>query len=216
MEYSYLRELDEFFCAQFADYVRIAAIRGYSMPEMLTVGQDGNITRKDSKHMRLVYQKDWAELLAQFKEGLADTEFTFGFSFPSLSDRIRDPFRKQTFAKLLPAVLKRYDETAESVGKKLALEPKIWQGIVKGKLYPEKNTVMAVALVCHMQMADVNNLLLVLGLELKPDSVRDIVFEYLIMQKVFNAEMRDRCLAEYRIDTIPIRREEEPAEEGTA
>ena len=204
-----MKELDEFFCTQFCDYVRLSAIEGYKMPEMLTVGPDGNITRLDAKFMRLSYQAEWEQLLARFKEGLADTSFTFDFSYPRFFERTRDRFRKDTFAKLLPVVLKKYDETPESVGEKLTVEPVIWKGIVKGKFYPEKNVVMALALVCRMNMFDVNNLLAVCGFELKGDEVRDVVFEYLVMQKIFNADMRDRCLAEYKLDTIPIRREAE-------
>ena len=209
MEYSYVRELDEFFASQYSDYVKIAAIEGYKMPEMLTVGPDGNITRKESKFMRIVYRENWQEIIANFKAGLEDTEFTFGFSFPSFSDRVKDPFRKLTFAKLLPSVLKKYDVTPESVGEMLSLDERVWRGIVKGKYYPEKCTVMAIALVCRMQIFDVNNLLAACGFELKQDSVRDIVFEYLLTQKIFNADMRDNCLAEYKIDTIPIRRADE-------
>ena len=93
MEYSYVRELDAFFCAQFSDYVRIAAIEGYKMPEMLTVGADGNILRRDPKLMRIAYQEDAQKVLANFKAGLADTEFTFRFRYPSLSER-----RKALFA----------------------------------------------------------------------------------------------------------------------
>ncbi len=209
MEYSYVRELDEFFASQYSDYVKIAAIEGYKMPEMLTVGPDGNITRKESKFMRIIYRENWQEIIANFKAGLEDTEFTFGFSFPSFSDRVKDPFRKLTFAKLLPSVLKKYDVTPESVGEMLSLDERVWRGIVKGKYYPEKCTVMAIALVCRMQIFDVNNLLAACGFELKQDSVRDIVFEYLLTQKIFNADMRDNCLAEYKIDTIPIRRADE-------
>ncbi len=208
MEYSYIRELDEFFAAQFSDYVRIAAIEGYKMPEMLTVDADGNITRKQSEQMRIIHQSDWQTVLANFKAGLADTEFTFNFAYPSFSDRFRDRFRKQTFSKLLPATLKKYDETPESAGKKLDVEELVWKGIVKGKYYPEKNTVMALALAVRMQTFDVNNLLAVCGMELRSDSVRDIVFEYLLNQKIYNEDMRDRCLAEYHIDTIPLKREE--------
>lgn len=204
MEYGFLKQLDEFFAEQYSDYVRITAIEGYCMPEMIVVSSDGNISRKDSKYLRICHQREWEKVLANFKSGLADTEYTFGFSFPPLTERVRDVFRKHTFAKLLPAVLKKYEETPESVGQKLALEPEIWQGIVKGKFYPEKNTVMAVALVSRMQTTDVNNLLAACGYSLRSDSVRDVVFEYLLMQKIFNAEMREKCLAEYRIDTIPI------------
>ncbi len=206
MEYSYLRELDEFFCAQFADYTRIAAIPGYRMPEMLTVGADGNITRKDSRQMRLAYQPDPRAVLENFKAGLEDTHFTFSFSYPRPFEAFKDRFRKYTFAKLLPAILKKYDETPESAGKKLDIEPVVWKGIVKGRLYPEKCTLMAIALVCRMQTPDVNALFSVCGFTLSGENVRDVVFEYLLMQKIFNEEMRDNCLAEYKIDSIPIRR----------
>lgn len=209
MEYGYLKALDEYFCVQFSDYVRIAAIEGYRMPEMLIVGADGNITRRDSEYMRLSHQPDWETLLARFKERLADTDFTFDFRFPTLSERLHDLFEKNTFAKALPEILKKYEETTESVGKRLTLEEKIWRGIERGKLYPEKNTVMAIALVCRMQTADVNKLFALCGFELRQDNVRDVVFEYLIMQKLFNEDMRDRCLREYRIDTLPIRRQAE-------
>ena len=107
---------------------------------------------------------------------------------------------------MLLATLTKYDETWESVGEKLDIEPRFWRMIVKGKLYPEKCTVLALALVCHMRTADLQSLLNVCGFELKKESVRDVVVSYLVEQKVFNAEMRDGCLAEYRITTLPIRR----------
>lgn len=204
MEYSYLRELDEFFCAQFSDYVRLSAIEGYKMPEMVTVGADGNIERKDFKYMRLCYQPEKESVLKAFKAGLTDTEFTFAFTFPSAVARFRDLFRKETFAKTLPGVLKRYGETPASAGEKLALEERVWKGIVKGRLYPEKSTVMALALVCRMKQQDVETLLSVCGFRLSRDNVRDIVFEYLINQGIFNEDMRNACLAEYAIDTLPI------------
>ena len=204
MDYSYLKELDDFFAAQYSDYVRIAAIEGYRMPEMIYVGTDGNITRRDSAQMRLIHQKEKDVLIKRFKEGLADTDFTFSFSFPPASERFHAIFRKPAFARVLPAVLKRYDMTAEKLGTFLSIEPVFWKKIVKGKLNPEKNTLMAIALVCRMSIRDVNNLFGVCGFSLAADNVRDIVFEYLITQKIFNEEMRDRCLAEYRIESIPI------------
>lgn len=202
-----MKELDDFFCAQYCDYVKICAVEGYKMPEMVVIDPDGNIGRRDQKFMRLCYQKESAVLLARFKAGLADTEFTFDFSYPTLREALGDKFRKQTFAKYLPEVLKRYNETPESVGKKLTLEDVIWRGIVRGKLYPEKNVVMALALVCRMQAADINALFSLCGFELKQDNVRDVVFEYLVRQKIFNEAMRDLCLREYSIDTLPIRRD---------
>ena len=213
MEKQYLTSLDEYFCAQYSDYVRLSALDGYVMPDVVTVGADGNIQRKDSQVMRLCHQENAKALLAKLKDELADTEYTFNFSFRSFRDRTRDPFRKYTFAKLLPGALARANETAKSAGEKLNIAPKYWQKIVKGKLYPEKNTIIALALVTAMKQADVNNLLNVMGFSFKKESVRDVVCEYLLTNGIFNETMRDDCLNEYKINTLPIKRAGTPKAE---
>jgi len=207
MENDYVQALDEYFAAQYSDYVRLSALEGYEMPEVVYVASDGNIDRRDSEIMRLCHQKNCAELIRKFKESLADTDFTFNFSFRSAGDRTRDPFRKFTFAKILPACLSHVGETVESAGEKLDIEPRFWKKIVKGKLYPEKNTVIALALVCGLKQNDVKNLFAVCGFSFAEDSVRDVVCEYLIKQGIVNEQMRDRCLAEYKITNLPIKRE---------
>ena len=206
MKSEYLTALDEYFCANYSDYVRLSAIEGYVMPDVLYVAPDGNVARREASCMRLCHQKDCAALLEKLKSTLADTSFTFSSSFPTLRERLADPFKKVTFAKLLPEALRHCGETAESAGEKLAIEPRFWAKIVKGKLYPEKNTILALALVCRMQWQDVLNLLAVGGFEFRADEVRDVVVRYLIEKSIFNETMRDACLAEYRLDALPIRR----------
>lgn len=208
MDQDYLRALDEFFCSHYTDYPKLGAIEGYRMPELLTIGKNGVLERQNSERMKLCYQSDCAALLQTFKRGLVDTEFSFSFSYPSFPDRWRDLFRRHTFAKLLPAALARVKETPAGAGEKLSIEPEIWSKICKGSLYPAKSTVLALALVCRLSAGDVSDLLAVTGFSLSNENVRDIVVEYLVTQKVFNPQMRDACLAEYRIDTLPIRREE--------
>ena len=115
MKAEFLRALDEYFCANYSDYVRLSAIEGYEMPEMLYVSDDGNVARRDSACMRLVHQPRCEELLERFKQSLADTTFTFSFSFPTLRERWHDRFEKHTFARLLPEALHHSGETAESV-----------------------------------------------------------------------------------------------------
>lgn len=206
MENDYIKALDEYFAAQYSDYVKLSALEGYEMPEVVYVAADGNIDRRDSEIMRLCHQKNWEALLKKFKEGLADVDFTFNFAFRSVHDRTRDPFRKYTFAKLLPACLARVGETAESAGEKLDVSPKIWKNIVKGKVYPEKNTVIALALTCGLTQNDTKNLFAVCGFSFSDENVRDVVCEYLLKHGIFNPEMRDRCLAEYKITNLPIKR----------
>lgn len=212
MEQSYIRSLDEYFCDNYSDYVALSAIEGYRMPDLIMIGKDGNVSRKENDLMRLSHQPNAAELLAIFKENLGDTFFTFGFSFVPFSERIKDSFRKHTFAKLLPVVLKKQEETPQSAGEKLEIEQKIWEEIVKGKLYPEKNTILALALSSRMSLQDAVNLLAVCGFTLNKDNVRDVVVEYLLIHKIFNEEMRDNCLAEYKIKNLPIRRREKTSE----
>ena len=204
MEQEFLRALDEYFCAHYSDYVRLSAIDGYTMPDVLYVGKDGNIARRDAACMRLDRQPNAAELLARFKAGLCDTYFTFSFSFRTLREKLRDLREKNTFAKLLPAVLARASETAESAGAQLAIEPRFWQMIVRGKVYHEKNTVLALALVARLQLQDVRLLLTACGFTFSDDDVRDVVVRYLIEQRIFNPAMRNACLAAYRIASLPI------------
>ena len=206
MEQNFITALDEYFCAQYSDYVKINAIAGYHMPEMVSVGRDGNIFRHNSEKMRLSHQSNAKELLAVFKSNLVDTNFTFSFSFRKFGDKIRDPFRKYTFAKYLPIALKACGESAESAGEKLDIDKKFWKKIVKGKLYPEKNTVLALALTCGMRMKETVNLLAVCGFSFEQDNVRDVVVEYLIKQQIFNEQMRDACLKEYAITNLPIKK----------
>lgn len=198
--------LDEYFCAHYSDYVHLAALEGYVMPDMLLVGSDGNIRRRDSSLMRLCYQKECAAILPRLKEELADTTFTFSFRFRTFAEKMK-PFAKYTFARLLPAALSRCGESVESAGEKLDIEPRFWKKIAKGKLIPEKNTVIALALVCRMTEADVNNLFNACGFSFDEKSVRDVVVRYLLEQKVFSPELRDMCLAEYKITNLPIKKE---------
>ena len=206
MKSEHLRALDEYFCALYSDYVKLSAIEGYVMPDVLYVAPDGNIARRDSSCMRLCHQKDCDALLAKLKATLADTTFTFSFGFPTLRERIADAFRKETFARLLPETLRHCGESVETAGEKLAIEPRFWQKIVGGRLYPEKNTILALALVCRMQWQDVLNLLAVSGFTFREDEVRDVVVRFLIENSIYNEAMRDDCLAEYRIENLPIRR----------
>lgn len=208
MNKSYLTALDEYFCEQYSDYTKLSAIEGYAMPEVVYVGADGNITRRDSSVMRLCKQEKRDELLQKFKADLFDTTFTFNFRYRTFREKLHDIGGKHTFAKLLPVCLTRCHETVESAGEKLDLEPVVWKNIVKGKFYPEKNTLIALALVCRMGEQEVNALLSVCGYSFELDSVRDVVCEYLIKQKVYNDEIRNDCLAEYKITNLPIKKQQ--------
>ncbi len=216
MKETYLEALDEFFAAHYSDYIKLAALEGYRRPELLTVDRDGNIGRKDSSLLRLCHQEKCGELLKTLKDGLTDTTFTFSFRFRTFREKWNDLFDKNTFAKHLPSILAHSGESVWSAGEKLSIPAEVWEGIVKGKLYPQKNTVLALALVCRMRPQDTNALLVLSGFSFDLTVVCDVVVEYLLERELFNPEMRDRCLQEYHIENLPIGREEERSGETAA
>ncbi len=130
MKPSYINDLDEYFAATYSDYVRIAAIEGYQMPDLIVIGADGNVGRKNEALLRISYQKDKVLVLENFKRDLDDTFFQFSFSFRSIRDKFGDIRRKFTFAKILPSVLERSGETVESAGEKLSIKSEYWNKIV--------------------------------------------------------------------------------------
>lgn len=198
--------LDEYFMAHYSDYVRLAALKGYRMPETLGVGKDGNVEKKDPSVMKLLYRENREELLALLKEEQADTDLTFSFRFLTFSEKVRRPFEKYSFSKVLPHILSAHKLTAAEAGSRLSIEPVYWGKIVKGTLYPEKNTVLALALVCGFTAQDTENLFNACGYEFDDKSVRDVVVRFLLEQKIFSPELVAMCLGEYKITSLPIAR----------
>lgn len=205
MDYT-ISALDEYFMAHYSDYTRLAALSGYKMPETLVVGANGSIEKKDPSVMRLMYQENREKLLARFKEEQGDTDLTFSFRFLTLAEKLRRPFEKYTFSKVLPKILNAHKLTAEEAGRRLNIEPKFWKKLQKGTLVPEKNTVLALALTCAFTPRDTDNLFNACGFVFDDKSVRDVVVRFLLEQKVFSPDLIFACLREYKIDCLPIRR----------
>ena len=197
--------LDEYFMAHYSDYIRLSALSGYKAPDTIVLGKDGSVGRKDPSVMRLCYQENAAELLALLKEEQADTDLTFSFRFLSFREKVRRPFEKYTFAKVFPKILKLHKMTAEEAGEKLTVEQRFWKKIVRGTLIPEKNTVIALAVTCGFTAADTENIFNACGYEFDEKSVRDVVVRFLLEQKIFAPDLVRQCLAEYKIDSLPIR-----------
>ena len=163
MKEAYIQALDEFFAAHYSDYVKLAALEGYRRPELLTVDRDGNIGRKRQFLSAPFLSGGVRDAARDAEGGPRRYDVRLHLPLPHLPREVHDLFDKYTFARHLPAILSHCGETPESAGKKLSLLPEVWQGIVKGKLYPEKNTVLALALVCHIRPQDANSLLVLSG-----------------------------------------------------
>ncbi len=71
--------------------------------------------------------------------------------------------------------------------------------------------MLALSLVCRLEHADAESLFSVCGMKMRDDDVRDVVVGYLLKQKIFNEDMRDSCLREYKITCLPIKRKQAEA-----
>lgn len=197
--------LDEYFMTHYGDYVRLSALAGYKMPETIAPGADGTVQKKDPSVMKLCYQENREELLALLKSEQADTDYTFSFRFLTFREKVRRPFEKYSFHKVLPKILAAHNITPEEAGEKLTVEPRFWAKLLRGTLYPEKNTVLALALTYGFTARDTDNLFNACGYEFDEKSVRDVVVRFLLEQKVFSRELIFECLNEYKIASLPIK-----------
>lgn len=93
MAFDFLEDLDEYFCEKYANYDHICILNGYEMPKMQTTerredGTDYSYTLPAST-MRLAAQRNRKDLLAQLKERMTDTTFSFTFRPLGLFARIK-------------------------------------------------------------------------------------------------------------------------------
>lgn len=207
--FDFIADLDEFFCEKYANYDKLCVLPGYRMPKM----QDSKLDEFGRTYaytlpadtMRLALQENKTELLKTLKSRITDKTFSFSFRTVGFFSRIRNAFSKYAPHKWLKATLSRNAVTAEEAGQALDIAPEIWQGIVKGKYLPTKNTLFSLALTAHIGAEDVKNLFLINGYEWDFTVEKDVVICYLLEQKVFNRDMIDRALEEYGIGNLFIK-----------
>lgn len=209
MGFDFLEDLDEYFCEKYADYDRICILKGYQMPKMQTTerredGTDYSYTLPAST-MRLAAQKNKADLLRQLKEKMTDTTFSFTFHPVGFFSRIKNRFEKNSFEKLLPKVLAKYNTGEADAGRLLDIDADVWSRICKGVYAPTKNLVFSLALAAHVSFADACDLLAVCGFEFDYALVKDTVISYLLSKSIFNAEMVKAALEEYKVSNLFIK-----------
>lgn len=204
--FDFIADLDAYFCEKYANYDKICILPGYRMPKMQTseVREDGRTYAYTlpADTMRLGEQENKTELLQTLKSRMTDKTFSFSFRTVGIFSRIRNTFSKYAPHKWLKSVLAKNAVSAEEAGESLAIAPEIWQGIVKGKYIPTKNTLFSLALTAHIGMDDCSTLLAVCGYEWEFAVEKDVVVRYLLEQKVFNRPMIDAALAEYKVGNL--------------
>lgn len=211
--FDFIADLDEYFCEKYADYDKICILPGYRMPKMQTseVREDGRTYAYTlpANTMRLALQENKAQLLAAIKEQAYDKTFSFSFRPLRLFGKLKNAFSSKGFLKNFRATLAKYNLSPEEAGAELSVPREVWRGICKGWYLPTKNLVLSLALTAHMNIDDTNDLLFLCGYALDYAVVKDVVIAYLLEQKVFNRDMADRALAEYKVRNLFIKGTEE-------
>jgi hypothetical protein len=211
MQFSFLEDLDEYFCEKYANYDKLCILDGYEMPVMQATKLDvfgrTYAYTLPAETMRLSLQKNKTELLKQLKTKLTDKSFSFSFRPLSFWEKISDLFAKITFKKEFEKLLGRYNLTPEQAKNGLDVDEQIWNSIVKGGAHPTKNLIFSFALVQHISLKDTNRLLAVCGHEFDFTQEKDVVVSYLLSNSVFNADMVASALQEYHIKNLFIKAE---------
>mgnify|MGYP006896614315 CR=1 FL=1 len=204
--FDFIADLDAYFCETYANYDKLCVLKGYRMPKM----QDSKIDEFGRTYaytlpastMRLSLQENKAEILKTLKTQLLDKTFSFSFRPLGFFARLKNKISAYGFLKWFKETLKKYNVTPMEAGEQLQIEPKIWKEICKGNFMPTKNTLLSLALTVNLSIEDTENLLLVCGYDFDYRVVKDVVISYLLTQKVFNRDMIDLALKEYKVENL--------------
>jgi len=202
MKSELIKDLDEYFCKKYANYSAITAIEGYQMPDRGTSSTQYNL---EGERYKLCRQEQKASLLATFKQNYVDKDFSFAFMPVKARERLKDLRRKYTFKKILPVIFKKYSLDVKTFYERINVPQEVWKNIVKGKFYPSKNTILAVALTGGVSTEDARDLLAVCGFEIDCSSARDVVVRYMLDYKIFTPQIVKELLAEYKITCLPLK-----------
>ncbi len=207
--YDFLTDLDGYFCEKYANYDKLCILPGYNMPIMQRseVREDGRTYAYTlpADTMSLAKQEKKAELLAELKKRMVDITFSFSFIPNSIFRRIANLFRKETQQKALLRLLEKYGVTPQEALEGVTVSNEIWTGICKGKFDMTKNLIFSLALTLHFSFDDTVFLLECCGYVLDYSIVKDVVIAYLLTSKVYNSDMVEAALAEYKVDNLFIK-----------
>ena len=204
--YDFLNDLNDFFCKNYANYNKLCVLKGYVMPVMQRseVREEGRTYAYTlpAETMSLANQQNQDELLKDLKTRLVDMDFSFSFRPLSLFERIANLFSKYAIYKHLKATLKKYGISREEALDGLNIDKEIWTKICKGKFAPTKNLLYSLALTSQLAYEDTKFLMTICGFKLDFANVKDVVISYLLSNKIYNRDMIDAALAEYKVANL--------------
>ena len=204
----FIADLDDYFCKTYESYDQICTLQGYKMPKRQTSEVRNGKTYAytlPQELLKLDRQENKEKMLVELKEKLSDK--TFSFTFYTVGIWQKWKYRKfykeakQTFA----ALLQKYQVTDEEVQKLLDIDLVIWKNIVKGKFMPSKNLLLSLCMAAHFSITDTETLLDAFDCAFDYALAKDVVVRYLLEQKVYNEQLRNAALAEYKVCHLFLR-----------
>ncbi len=204
----FIADLDDYFCKTYASYDKICTLQGYQMPKRQTSEVRNGKTYAytlSQELLKLDRQENKAEMLAQLKEKLSDKTFSFTFYTVSVWQKIK--YRKfyKEARQTLALMLERYQVTETEVQNLLNVDSEIWKKIVKGRFIPSKNLLLSLFMAAHFNVDDAETLLNAFDCAFDYALAKDVVVRYLLEQKVYNEQLRDAALAEYKVRHLFLR-----------
>ncbi len=204
----FIADLDDYFCKTYAGYDKICMLDGYQMPKRQTSEMRNGKTYAytlSQELLKLDRQENKGAMLAQLKEKLTDKSFSFTFYTVSGWQKIK--YRKfyKEAKQTLGLMLERYQLPDEEVQKTIEIDPFVWKNIVKGKFMPSKNLLLSLFLSAHFSIEDAETMLSAFDCEFDYAQAKDVVVRYLLEQKIYNEQLRQAALAEYKVRHLFLR-----------
>lgn len=201
-----IADLDAYFCEKYANYDKICILEGYRMPTMQATKTDEfgrtYAYTLSSENMRLALQENKETLLATLKAQLVDATFSFSFTPCGFFSKTRNKFSSQTTHRLLKETLARHGMTEQTAAEALNVSEEIWTNICKGVFEPTKNLIFSLALVCGFTYEETEALLSLVRETFDYAQVKDVVTAYLLTQGVYNRDMIEVALREYKVTNL--------------
>lgn len=207
--FDFISDLNDYFCTFYTAYDKICTLPGYKMPKMHDVREENGrryTYTLPEETMNLCNQANKAELLTKLKERLVDNTFSFSFLPMNIFSQIGNLFSKEGFFKVLKGMLAKYKLSEEEAGKGLDVATEIWTAICKNQYLPTKNLILSLALTAQFSYEDTEKLLAASGEEFDYSYAKDVVVGYLLQKKVFNADMMEAALTEFKVENLFIKK----------
>ena len=74
------------------------------------------------------------------------------------------------------------------------------------EILPTKNLILSLALTAQFSYEDTEKLLAAIGEEFDYSYAKDVVVGYLLQKKVFNADMMEAALTEFKVENLFIKK----------